>query len=167
MNLLYILATFFSTACIMPSANAQTEQNSGKLSDISFIEGRWKATTDNNSVEGVWLAPDGDNVVGFMRMMKDGKATMYEILAYEQSEQGLVSRVKHFKPGLLGQEEKDKSDQYNFVEAGKDRAIFEKQGEKLRILYEKRSDNQFVIARGSLQENKWVFKDLFVFNSVK
>jgi molybdopterin-guanine dinucleotide biosynthesis protein len=100
-------------------------------------------------------------------MMKDGKATMYEILAYEQSEQGLVSRVKHFKPGLLGQEEKDKSDQYNFVEAGKDRAIFEKQGEKLRILYEKRSDNQFVIARGSLQENKWVFKDLFVFNSVK
>ena len=151
----------------MPSANAQTQQNSGKLSDISFIEGRWKATTDKNSVEGVWLAPDGDNVVGFMRMMKDGKATIYEILAYEQSEQGLVSRVKHFKPGLLGQEEKDKSDQYNFVEAGKDRAIFEKQGEKLRILYEKRSDSQFVIARGSLQENKWVFKDLFVFNSAK
>lgn len=167
MNLLYILATFFLTACVMPSANAQTEQNSGKLSDISFIEGRWKAATDNNSVEGVWLAPDGDNVVGFMRMMKDGKATMYEILAYEQSEQGLVSRVKHFKPGFLGQEEKDKSDQYNFVEAGKDRAIFEKQGEKLRILYERRSDSQFVIARGNLQENKWVFKDLFVFNSVK
>ena len=167
MNLLCILATFFLTACIIPSANAQTEQNSGKLSYISFIEGRWKATTDNNSVEGVWLAPDGDNVIGFMRMMKDGKATMYEILAYEQSEQGLVSRVKHFKPGLLGQEEKDKSDQYNFVEAGKDRAIFEKQGEKLRILYEKRSDSQFVIARGNLQENKWVFKDLFVFNSVK
>src|SRR5215213_7655045 len=142
MNLLYILATFFLTACIMPSANAQSGQNPGKLSDISFIEGRWKATTDNNSVEGVWLAPDGDNVVGFMRMMKDGKATMYEILAYEQSEQGLVSRVKHFKPGLLGQEEKDKSDQYNFVEVTAGRTVFQKSGEEMRIVYEKRSATQ-------------------------
>lgn len=167
MHRLYFFVAFFLMAVIMPAANAQSQQNPGKLADISFIEGHWKATTDNNSIEGVWLAPQGDNIVGFMRMMKDNKATLYEILAYEQSEQGLVSRVKHFKPGLLGQEEKDKSDQYNFVEAGKDRAIFQKQGEELRILYEKRSENQFAIARGNLQENKWVFKDLFVFNRVK
>lgn len=167
MTRLYFFVAFFSMALIAPAAHAQTQQNAGKLSDISFIEGHWKATTENNSIEGVWLAPQGDNIVGFMRMMKDNKATLYEILAYEQSEQGLVSRVKHFKPGLIGQEEKDKSDQYNFVEAGKDRAIFKKQGEELRILYEKRSDNQFAIARGNLQENKWVYKDLFVFNRVK
>ena len=92
---------------------------------------------------------------------------MYEILAYEQSAEGLVSLVKHFKPGLIGQEEKDKQDRYNFIEASKGRAVFQKEGEDLRILYEKRSDSQFVIARGNLQDNKWVFKDLFVFNRVK
>ena len=146
---------------------AQAQQNSGKLSDLAFIEGRWQAGTAGNSIEGVWLAPKGDNIVGFIRMMKDDKATLFEILAYEQSEQGLVSRVKHFKPGLLGQEEKDKFDQYNFVEAAGNRTIFQKQGEDLRILYEKRSDNQFAISRGSLQDTKWVFKDLFVFNRVK
>jgi hypothetical protein len=161
------LPFFFLLATIVPAYELQAQKNSGKLSDVRFIEGHWKATTNDRSIEGVWLAPDGDNILGFMRMMNGNKAGLYELLAYEQTEQGLVSRVKHFKPGMLGQEEKDKSDQYNFVEAGKDRAIFQKHGEELRILYEKRSENQFVIARGDLQEGKWVFKDLFVFNRVQ
>jgi hypothetical protein len=167
MNRIYFFIVFIFTISIIPEANGQDQQNSGKLGDIGFIEGHWKDTTNDRLVEGVWVAPQGDNMLGFMRMMKDNKASMYEILAYEQSERGLVSRVKHFKPGLVGQEEKDKSDQYNFVESSKDRAVFQKQGEQMRILYEKRSDDQFVIARGSFQENKWVFKDLFVFNRVK
>lgn len=79
----------------------------------------------------------------------------------------MVSLVKHFKPGLVGQEEKDKQDRYVFVEAGKGRAIFRKDGASLRILYEKRSADQFAIARGNEQDGKWVFKDLFVFNRVK
>ncbi|MEJ7740184.1 MAG: DUF6265 family protein [Chitinophagaceae bacterium] len=139
----------------------------GSVSDIKFIEGHWKANADGRTVEGVWLAPEGNNILGFMRMMTGGKASLYEILAYEQSDQGLVSLVKHFRPGLLGVEEKDRQDRYNFLEAGTGRAVFEKQGEALRILYEKRSADQFVIARGNLQEGKWVFKDLFVFDRVK
>ncbi len=61
-------------------------------------------------------------MLGFMRMMNKHKADLYEILSYEQTEQGLVSLVKHFKPGLLGQEEKDNPNRYLFVEAAKDRA---------------------------------------------
>lgn len=153
---------------LLPKTYAQSAPKGGSFTDIDFIEGYWKATTaTGQSIEGVWLAPEGDNIVGFMRMMKGGKADLYEILAYEQSTQGLVSLVKHFKPGLVGQEEKDKQDRYNFVEAGKGRAIFQKEGASLRILYEKRSDDQFAIARGNEQDGKWVFKDLFVFNRVK
>ncbi|WP_276088957.1 DUF6265 family protein [Pedobacter sp. JY14-1] len=148
------------------SAHAQTA--GGSFSDIAFIEGHWKAKMpDGQTIEGTWLAPEGDNILGFMRMMRGGKADLYEILAYEKSEKGLVSLVKHFKPGLIGLEEKEKQDRYVFVEAGKDRAIFQKEGESLRILYEKRSATQFVIARGNEQDGKWVFKDLFVFNKVK
>jgi hypothetical protein len=88
-------------------------------------------------------------------------------LAYEQQEKGFVSLVKHFQPGLIGSEEKDKQDRYAFVESSKDRALFHKEGEDLRILYEKRSANQFVIARGNLKEGKWVFQDLFVFYRAK
>ncbi len=151
----------------LPGAFAQTKSTGGNFSDIRFIEGHWQAMANGNTVEAVWSAPATDNIVGFIRMMKDGKINLYELFAFEQTGQGLVALVKHFKPGLIGVEEKEKSDRYQFVEAGKDRAIFEKQGESLRVLYEKRAKDQFVIALGEQQEGKWVFKDLFVFNRVK
>lgn len=146
---------------------AQTTK--GTVADVAFIQGNWKATTpDGRTIEGSWLPPRGENILGFMRMMKGDKPDLYEILAYEQTDKGLTSMVKHFQPGLIGNEEKDKQDRYVFVEAAKGRAIFQKEGEEsLRILYEKRSANQFVIARGSQQDGKWVFVDLFVFNRVK
>lgn len=161
-----LLLLFFIS--FLSKTHAQAQPNGGSVADVAFIQGQWKAITpEGQSIEGVWLKPEGENILGFMRMMRSGKADLYEILAYEQTEQGLVSMVKHFKPGLLGLEEKDKHDRYNFVEASKDRAIFQKEGESLRILYEKRSANQFVIARGNLQDGKWIFKDLFVFNRTK
>ena len=135
---------------------------------MQFIEGHWKAIQpDGLTVEGTWLAPEGDNMLGMMRMMKDGKATMYEILAYEPSEKGLVSLVKHFKPGLIGVEEKEKQDRYNFLETKKNQVYYEKEGGGLRILYEKRSSDQFAIMRGNQENGQWVYKDLFVFNRVK
>ncbi|MCW3114673.1 MAG: hypothetical protein JWR18_3069 [Segetibacter sp.] len=161
------LPIFILVAAMMPVKRIVAQQNSGKLSDLSFIEGHWKAVMADRTVEGEWMAPDGDNMLGFMRMMSGNKASMYELLAYEQSTQGLVSRVKHFKPGMIGMEEKDKFDQYNFVEATKGRAIFQKEGDDLRIVYEKRSDNQFAIMRGNMADGKWTFKDLFLFNRVK
>jgi hypothetical protein len=159
---------FFLISTLLSETYAQTQPKGGSFAAIEFIQGHWKATTPGGqSIEAVWLAPENDNILGFMRMMKGGKADLYEILAYEKSEEGLVSLVKHFKPGLLGLEDKDKQDRYSFVEASKDRAIFQKDGGGLRILYEKRSADQFAIARGNEQDGKWVFKDLFVFNRVK
>lgn len=152
---------------LIPETCAQTQQQGGSLSDISFIEGHWKATTEDRSVEAVWSAPAGDNIVGFVRMMKDGKATLYEMFAFEQTEEGLVALVKHFKPGLIGLEEKDKSDRYYFLEAGDGRAIFEKQGENVRVLYEKRADDKFAIVLGKPQEGEWVYKDFWQFSRVK
>ena len=160
--ILFLWASSFST-----NIYSQTQQKPGSVKDIAFIQGNWKATTpQGQTIEGVWLPSEGENILGFMRMMKGGKPDLYEILAYEQSDKGLVSMVKHFKPGLIGLEEKDKQDRYIFVEASKDRAIFQKEGESLQILYEKRSPNQFVIARGVKEGEKVVFTDLFVFNRV-
>ncbi len=100
-------------------------------------------------------------------MMKDNKVTMYEMLIFEQTEQGPIVLVKHFKPGLVGQEEKDKSDHYKFIKAGKDRATFEKEDGSIRIIYEKRSADQLAIQRGQQKDGRWAFSDLFVFNRVR
>jgi len=167
MRYIYAILLFFSG--LLPEAIfAQDSAKGGSFADISFIEGHWKATpAEGRVIEAVWLGQAGDNMLGFMRMMNGDKADLYEMLAYEQSDQGLVSLVKHFKPGLLGQEEKDNPNKYIFIEASKDRAIFQSAEGNLRILYEKRSATQFAIARGNKENDKWVFKDLFVFNKVK
>ena len=147
----------------LSAAQAQT----GTLADISFIEGRWQGTHNGGPIEATWSAPAGDNMIGFIRMIKDNKITLYELFGIEQTEQGPVVFVRHFKPGLIGQEEKDRPDRYHFLEASKGRAIFEKQGDAVRVLYEKRPNDQLVIALGRQQDGKWLFKDLFTFSRVK
>ncbi len=157
---LLVLICFLFTAL---AAKAQT----GSLSDVSFMEGRWRGTFNGGPIEASWIAPVGDNLTGFMRMMKDNKVTMYEMLIFEQTEQGPIVLVKHFKPGLIGQEEKDKSDRYKFIQAGKEKATFEKEDGSIRIIYEKRGNDQLAIQRGQQKEGTWAFSDLFVFNRVK
>ena len=150
---------FFSLillTALLPDAFAQTASKTGSLSDISFIQGHWKANREGTTIEADWTAPEGDNIIGYMRMMKDNKATLYELFAFEQTPQGLIVLVKHFKPGLIGVEEKDKSDRYHFIEASKG-----------RLIVEKRAEDQFVIAVGKQQDGKWTFNDLFVFNRMK
>ena len=156
--------------CVLASFAANAQK--GSLSDVSFMEGRWLGTFNGGPIEAAWIAPVGDNLTGFMRMMKDNKVTMYEMLIFEQTEQGPIVLVKHFKPGLIGQEEKDKSDRYKFIDAIKDKALFEKEDGSIRIIYEKRGNDQLAIQRGMPKEgtgptSRWDFKDLFVFNRVK
>ncbi|GAB4045944.1 DUF6265 family protein [Spirosoma litoris] len=152
---------------LLVSTNLQAQSSkTGSLADVAFMEGRWLGTFNGGPIEAAWIAPVGDNLTGFMRMMRDNKVTMYEMLIFEQTEQGPIVLVKHFKPGLIGQEEKDKSDRYRFIDAGKDKATFEKEDGSIRIIYEKRSANQLVIQRGQLKDGKWAFTDLFVFDRV-
>ena len=151
---------------VTTTARAQTAKT-GSLADVSFMEGRWRGTFNGGPIEAAWIAPVGDNLSGFMRMMKDNKVTMYEMLVFEQTEQGPIVLVKHFKPGLIGQEEKEMSDRYRFVNAKKDQALFEKVDGSIRIIYEKRGPDQLVIQRGQQKDGQWAFSDLFVFNRVR
>lgn len=139
MNTRFSLLTLF--LFVFFSASHAQSTKSGSLSDVAFMEGRWSGTFNGGPIEASWIAPVGDNLTGFMRMMKDNKVTMYEMLIFEQTDQGPIVLVKHFKPGLVGQEEKDKSDRYKFIEAGKNRALFEKEDGSIRIIYEKRSSD--------------------------
>jgi len=158
--------SFFMAVFLMAGV-AGYSQKTASLADVAFMKGHWLGTFNGGPIEAFWAAPAGDNLTGFMRMMRDNKVTMYEMLVFEQTEQGPIVLVKHFKPGLIAVEEKEISDRYRFIEAKKDQAIFEKQDGSVRIIYEKRAENQLVIQRGNQKEGKWVFADLFVFNRVQ
>ncbi|TAE23873.1 MAG: hypothetical protein EAZ91_21410 [Cytophagales bacterium] len=140
---------------------------SGSLTDVALLEGHWRGTYNGGPIEASWTAPEAGNIVGYIRMMKDNKPALYELFVFEQSDAGPVAMVKHFKPGMIGVEEKDKMDRYRFIRAEKDRTVFEKEDGSIRINYERRPRNQLVIQRGTPKDGAWAFSDLFVFEKVR
>jgi hypothetical protein len=162
-----LLAISLFTITTAPAQTAKT----GTLNDISFLNGRWKGTFNGGPIEASWTAPEGNNIAGFIRMIKDDKPALYELFAFEQTEKGPVAHVKHFKPGMIALEEKEVSDTYIFIEAKKNQALFEKDDISVRIIYELRKQNQLVIQKGTMEQGtgqapKWTFVDLFIFNRI-
>ncbi|QRR02772.1 DUF6265 family protein [Dyadobacter sandarakinus] len=147
----------------MFSAQAQSK---GSLKDVSFLEGHWQGTYNGGPIEASWTAPAGNNIMGYIRMIKDDKPALYEVFAFEETEKGPVAMVKHFKPGLIAVEEKEVSDRYNFIETKKNQTLFEKDDASVRIIYERRAADQLVIQRGKQENGKWAFVDLFIFKKV-
>lgn len=162
----YLLLWLFLFTTV-PGVYAQPQTKRGSVSDVNFIEGRWKADWGDRSLDANWSAPGGENIVGYVRVMKEGAVVLYELFAFEQTEQGLAALVRHFGPGLIAREEKEKPDRYNFMEAGNGWALFEKQGDALRVRYEKRGEDGFAIVLGRPQEGEWVFKDFWTFSRVR
>jgi hypothetical protein len=150
--------------CVVVASTSYAQK--GTLNDISFLDGRWLGTFNGGPIEAGWTAPAADNIVGYIRMMKDNKPTMYELFVFEQTENGPVAMVKHYKPGMVALEEKEKHDHYIFLSAKKNEALFEKEDASVRIIYERRKDNQLVIRRGNQKDGEWTFVDLFVFEKI-
>ena len=165
LSLKSIVAFMFFGMTISFSTQAQTTKT-GTLNDISFLDGRWLGTYNGGPIEASWTAPAGNNIVGFIRMIKGDQPSLYELFAFEQTDKGPVALIKHFKPGMISLEEKDVRDRYVFIEAKKNQALFEKDDISVRIIYELRTQNQLVIQRGKMEDGKWVFVDLFVFKLI-
>lgn len=160
--------TLLFASLTLGSASAQSSAPAANVADLRFLTGHWMGTASfGGSVECHWMAPSGDNAMGSIRMMKDGKVTVYEILVAEQTGPGVTLRVKHFNPGLTGREEKDVSDQYAVVELRNERVVLEKiTGDPLRVIWEKRPGGMLVAARGIRKDGEWVFSDLFTFKAM-
>lgn len=139
-------------------------QSKGSFADIQFIAGHWETTKNGQQIEAFWTEPASANMAGVIRMMNDEAPTLYEIFAIEMNENGLEIRVKHFKPGLIGLEEKEDSDYYTFMESGESYALFQKEGEDVRIRYDKRSGQKFAIMIGKPVEGDWQYEDFWVFS---
>lgn len=161
---------FAQTSASSVSASSAAETSGaarGSISDVRFVEGSWQAVAGDRSIDAVWSSPDAESMVGFVRVKKDGHVALYELFAFEQTEKGLIVSVRHFAPGLVASEEKENPNRYHFLEAGNGQALFEKQGEAVRVRYEKRSEDAFAIVIGKPQNGNWVFKDFWVFSRVK
>ncbi len=76
------------------------------LADLSWFAGRWVDDAGGNLSEETWTAPSGDSMQGMWRYVSGGKTRIYEILTITAEDGGIVMRLRHFDPKLVGREDK-------------------------------------------------------------
>jgi hypothetical protein len=70
------------------------------------MAGRWIDESGGNLSEEVWSAPAGDSMMGMWRYVSGGKVAIFEILTITLESSGIVLRLRHFDPDLVGREDK-------------------------------------------------------------
>lgn len=111
---LLVLAALALPAASLAQAPAPAPSRA-VLSDLSWMAGRWIDDSGGNLSEEIWTAPEGDSMMGMWRYVVDGKTRIYELLAITLEPTGVVMRVRHFDPKLVGREDRDKSVELRLV----------------------------------------------------
>ena len=119
----------------LQTGGTQTTQDttapSATLDDLNWIVGNWRGTRpDDSSVEETWGEPLGDAMVGtFRSVSREGKTRFYEFMAIEQTDAGLMLRLRHFNPGegLTCWEEKDACLEWSLADARPGRVVFRRE----------------------------------------
>ena len=105
------------------------------IRELAFMTGTWTQKHEWGDMEEFWGPPMGDNMICSYRCVKDGKVLFYEFIVIEQSDSVPVMRLRHFKPGNIGWEEKDKPIAYPLVALDHKKATFESPSKTLRMTY--------------------------------
>lgn len=93
------------------------------------MEGHWVGVQDGALSEEIWTAPVGDSMLGLWRLVADGRARVYELLAIgTDPELGVVLRLRHFDERLRAREEQDRPLVLRLSRAAKNEVVFEGTG---------------------------------------
>jgi hypothetical protein len=95
--------------------SATAELPRATLADMKWLEGRWVGAAFGGKTEEQWSAPDGGAMVGWYRLVKDGRPVFYELMTVVEKGGSLVMRLKHFHADLKGWEEKDEVREFALV----------------------------------------------------
>lgn len=78
-----------------------------QVADFAWLAGRWTGEGLGGRVEEVWSEPDAGSMVGYFRLVKDGKPVFYEIMTLLEADGSVEMRLKHVNPDMTGWEEKN------------------------------------------------------------
>ena len=119
---LYIILVL--TASIPATAGAQQSADQGstpntlrlkegaprvpaRVADLVWLAGRWTGEGLGGRGEEAWSEPDAGSMVGYFRLVKDGKPVFYEIMTLLEADGSIELRLKHVNPDMTGWEEKN------------------------------------------------------------
>jgi hypothetical protein len=138
-----------------------------KISDLKFMSGKWTTSSDWGDMEENWSEPMGDNMMCSYRCVKNGKIVFYEFIVIEQQTKGPVMKLRHFSPGNIGWEEKDKPYEYNLIFLDDNVARFERPDKKTSLTFERQSADKLKVTLDRQdKDGKWV-QDEFNYTAAK
>jgi hypothetical protein len=132
-----------------------------ELKELSFLTGKWVTKNEWGEMEEHWSTPMGNSMMCAYRCVKGGKVVFYEFIVIEQEATGPVMKLRHFSPGNIGWEEKDKPYLYPLTFIESDRARFERPDKKTALTFHRLSSDKLnVILERQDKDGKWV-EDVF------
>jgi hypothetical protein len=104
-----------------------TGLKTAKIDNLSWLAGDWCGQKDGARIEEQWSAPAGNAMMCMFRWLQGAQVRFYEFVTIEQQAEGVVLRIKHFNPGLIGWEAKEDSIAFTLVQLDGEKAVFIKQ----------------------------------------
>jgi hypothetical protein len=137
------------------------------IKDLSFMAGKWVTHGAWGDMEENWSEPMGNCMMSSYRCVKDGKVIFYEFMVIEQLDNGPVMKLRHFSPGNVAWEEKDKPYEYPLMFLDDNLARFERPDKKTSLTFQRTApDKMKVILERQDKDGKWV-QDEFNYTSSK
>ena len=78
-----------------------------RVADLAWLAGTWTGEGLGGTIDETWSRPEGGSMVGYFRLVKDGKPVFYEILTLLEIDTTVEMRLKHVNPDMTGWEEKN------------------------------------------------------------
>ena len=148
-----ILTAVLITVVLQSFAQAPVKN----IKDLAFMSGTWVTRSSWGDMEESWSEPMGDCMMCAYRCVKDGKIVFYEFIVIEQTQTGPVMKLRHFSPGNIAWEEKDKPYEYPLMFLEEDRARFERPDKKTALTFHRTAkDKMMVILERQEKDGKWV-----------
>jgi hypothetical protein len=153
--------------CVFTGMHAYAQNAEYKISDLKFMSGKWTTSGEWGEMEENWSEPMGDNMMCSYRCVKNGKIVFYEFIVIEQQAKGPVMKLRHFSPGNIGWEDKDKPYEYNLIFLDDNIARFERPDKKTSLTFERQSGEKLKVTLDRQdKDGKWV-QDEFNYTRAK
>jgi Domain of unknown function (DUF6265) len=169
-----VAAIVFGTVAMMANIAAQSATGQSKtpntlslaegaprptarVADLAWLAGRWTGEGLGGRIDEVWSEPDGGAMVGYFRLVRDGKPVFYEILTLLESEGSVELRLKHVNPDMTGWEEKDRFITFRLLKHDKTGAYFS--GLTFRRISDDVLEGYLALkSGGEVREEKFVYR---------
>ncbi|HEY0701836.1 MAG TPA: DUF6265 family protein [Candidatus Acidoferrales bacterium] len=86
---------------------AVTDPTLAKLSDLGWLEGRWRGEWGPRMAEQVWFSPKAGAMEGMFRVIEGDKTLVIEYFTLVQKPDGIALYIRHFTPTLAAWEKSD------------------------------------------------------------